>query len=126
MKKKLLSAALMMFSILTFAQETDDYEKDTIKNDVKIDISFGNGDFDSTQNISTRWFTFGLGINTILSDGDFNLPTTDDFFDDFDQRVLNSTNTQIGIVQQKLNLVDHKVNLMWGLGLDNHKYSFTR
>ncbi|MBX2845024.1 MAG: PorT family protein [Saprospiraceae bacterium] len=126
MKQILLSAVLLFSWAFTQAQTDTLYnESDTIRERTRIEVSFGNSDFDSTDNLKTRWFTFGLGPNLVHNQGDFSLGTANQISEDFGNlRFGNSTNVEIGIVQQKLNLSKHKLNLQWGLGLDNNKFSF--
>jgi len=126
MRRLSLLVVLFLGSITTYGQiDSTEYEVDTLEQRTRIEVDFGRADFDSTTNLTTRWFTFGLGINPVHVDGDFNFSGTTDLYDDFDDlRLVNSTNVEIGIVNQKLNLIDHKFHLVWGLGIDNNKYSF--
>lgn len=78
---------------------------------------------DTTKNSITRWFTLGLGVNPILNNGKFTLPNTPNY-NDWDLRIGKSTNVDLGIIQQKFNLINHKLYLYSGLGLDINKYMF--
>lgn len=126
MRKIALFIVLIWTGATAQAQiDSTEYEIDTVKERTRIEVNFGRNNFDSTTNLTTRWFTFGLGINPVHIDGDFNFSGTSNLYNDFDDlRLVNSTNVEIGIVNQKLNLVDHKLNLVWGLGVDNLKFSF--
>ncbi len=100
--------------------ETEGQEPD--ESSVVVEFSIG-GDRDTTKNLITRWFTLGLGVNPVTVDGNFDLPSGG-IYDDFDLRIANSTNVDLGIVQNKLNLINHRLYLKTGLGLDINKYSF--
>jgi len=92
--------------------------------DVVIEFSIGDEERDTSKNLLTRWFTLGLGVNALAADGDFDLPDDNGFYNDFDIRIGKSTNVDLGIVQQKLNLIDHHLYLHSGIGLDVTKYMF--
>jgi len=90
---------------------------------VVVEYTLGRDTVDTTRNVLTRWITFGLGVNPVHVGGDFDLPAGG-IYDDFDLRVGNSTNVDLGIVQNKLNLIKYRLYLKTGLGLDISKYSF--
>jgi len=111
--------------ILEEVEEAEDKEiVDTLEQDIDITVTIGRRDFNMNDNLTTSWFNLGLGFNTVLNQGNFNLPSQPQFFEDWNLRMGNSTNVNLGIVQQKLNVIDHKINLVYGLNLDFNKFSY--
>ena len=84
-------------------------------------VEFKIGNTDTTKTVISRWGTFGLGVNIPL-DGE-NI-TDQTMQDDWDLRTFKSTNVDIGIVQWKINLADHKLYLNSGVGFDISKFMF--
>lgn len=117
---------LVFFTLsISFAQETDSLDNGSysIGNEIEFEIDL-SGETDTTRNLTTRWITFGIGVNPVTENGNSSLPNTSQFYDDWDLRIGKSTNIDLGIVQQKLNLVNHRLNLRYGVGLDINKYFF--
>jgi len=73
------------------------------------------------SNIDTRWILLDLGINNYLYDGQFNLPNT---LNDLELRTGRSINVNLHLFQQRLNLINHHVNLLYGLSFDFNNYFF--
>ncbi len=129
---------LSLFSTTMFCQEAepkDSTETNTIEVEEEIEdedsdtssttviVEFSTKKHSSERNLITRWLTLGLGMNPVMVDGDFDLPD-DQFYQDWKLKNGKSTNVDIGIVQQKLNLSKHKFYLYSGIGLDINKYMF--
>ena len=90
--------------------EDDDEDNDGDRKDKKL------------SNVKTRWGMLDLGINTYLQDGGF------DFTGDAELMDLNyarSINVNIHVFRQRVNLIAHHVNLLYGLSFDLHNYSFS-
>lgn len=149
MKKVVLFIALMGIMLCSYGQEDKQKEEQVTEEQEGFSLGSGNSEdeedkeiseentsdksltvefkvgeeADTTKNSLTRWFTLGLGVNPVLNKGKFDLPNTANY-NDWDLRIGKSTNIDLGIVQHKLNLINHKLYLNTGLGLDINKYMF--
>ncbi|NII24170.1 PorT family protein [Pseudoflavitalea sp. X16] len=81
------------------------------------------------SNISTNWLIFDLGFtnfndqtNYSSADAQAFAPGSDE--DWFKLKAIKSTNVNIWIFMQRLNLIKHVVNLKYGLGIDMNNYRF--
>jgi len=90
-----------------------------IKNDG--DISVVIGDREPKRNVRTRWILMDLGFDNLASADDYTL---DNGIDPFELNAWKSTNVNLHVFQQKVNLINHAVNLKWGLTFQFHKYMF--
>lgn len=137
MKSNLL-VALFLFAIQFAAVAQDTEPADSTKQeeetytigspsddvgDVHAKVEFKLREVDTSKNVVSRWFTLGLGVNPVAHDKSFDLPTGNGY-QDWDLRIGKSTNVDLGIVQTKINLVDHKLNLYSGLSFLSTKYMF--
>ncbi len=135
MRKLISTTALFVLALslnVAFAQDDDIIEEnapqqiDTTEideeheNEVIINLSRRH----LNGNLETRWFTLGLGVNPVMSNGDFNFPAQPGLLDDWNLRTGKSTNVDLGIVAQKLNLANHRLYLHYGLGLDLNKFTY--
>lgn len=89
------------------------------------------------QNISTNWFIFDLGFANYRDETDYAAATASNFLravgtngtipqkDDFKLISGKSSNVNIWLFMQKLNVTKHVLNLKYGLGLEmyNLRYS---
>ncbi len=152
MKKIYLALAVLCLTISGFAQSeatktsTDSVQNttDTIKVGNFIIIRKNKGkseDNSSTEvtverkpekpgKIKTNWFIFDLGFaNTYDKTNYTNLNTTDYLRspltkDDFKLRAIKSSNVNIWLVMQKINLIKGYVNLKYGLGLEMFNFRY--
>lgn len=74
------------------------------------------------KNVNTRYITFEMGIDVWLPEEDYRLEGTN--IDPFEQRIANSTNVNIYLMRQRFNIINHKLNLEYGIGLNFHKIMF--
>ncbi len=79
------------------------------------------GDPDLNKNVRTRWVLMDLGTDVLLSDDDYTL---ENGIDPFEINAWKSTNVNLHLFQQRINLINHAVNLKWGLTFHFHKYMF--
>lgn len=137
--RKFIVASLMVICASLFATAQEEEPTDSTENEgyslgspperEKVEERVGDSIIvrfrrDTTKNSTTRWFTFGLGVNPVYTNSSFDLPTTPEFYNDWEITTVKSTNVDLGIVQHKLNLVDHKFNLYTGIGFDITKFMF--
>ncbi len=78
----------------------------------------------SKKNVNTRFITFELGFDIWLPSEEYRLDDIDGDLDPFEQRLANSTNVNLYIMRQRFNLVNHHLNLEYGIGLNFHKIMF--
>jgi hypothetical protein len=101
-----------------------------------------DGDFDNThisierapkklKNVTTNWFSFDLGYanyrdESVQKIADFSLPYSKYFVNSSSLKLDNrkASNFNIWIVQQKLNLYQHKINLKYGVGFEMFNFRF--
>ena len=101
---------------------TDDVE---VEIDEEVDA---NGEGNSTvvvntdkklDNVKTRWLLLDLGVSTYL-DNDFNYNVPENL----EQNIGKSTNVNLHLFRQRLNLINHNLNLMYGLTFEFNNYKF--
>ena len=149
MKYILIALAFVCFAMNGFAQDetgsdtTVVPDRDTIRVGNMIIIRSGKDRtksyFDSTlnrfrsdnPNVVTNWAIFDLGVSMVndntnyqeaISKGTLPAGANGDWFD---QRTLKSTNINIWLFMQRLNLVKHIVNLKYGIGVELNNYRYT-
>ena len=101
-----------------------------------------DGDFDNTRisierapkklkNVTTNWFSLDLGYANYRDESpqkmaDFSLPYSKYFVNSGSLTLDNrkASNINIWIVQQKLNLYQHKINLKYGVGFEMFNFRF--
>jgi hypothetical protein len=101
-----------------------------------------DGDFDNTRisierapkklkNVTTNWFSFDLGYANYIDESpqkmaDFSLPYSKYFVNSGSLKLDNrkASNFNIWIVQQKLNVYQHKINLKYGVGFEMFNFRF--
>ncbi len=108
----------------------DDGKKDGWKNEIKI----GRKRSDKPSNVSTNWWIIDLGFANYDDMTNYaSVPPA--YFanrpgqpaigaNDFKLRTGKSVNVNIWFFMQKLNLIKHKLNLKYGLGLELNNYRY--
>lgn len=152
MKRLIIAMALICLTVNVVAQEdtlskktdpTVEPERDTIRVGNMIIIRSGKDRsrsyYDSTStvfktdnpNITTNWAILDIGINQVndqtnyaqaIASGQLPAGANEDWFD---QRALKSTNINIWIVMQRLNLIKRVINLKYGAGIELNNYRYT-
>ncbi|MEO6812576.1 MAG: outer membrane beta-barrel protein [Ginsengibacter sp.] len=152
MKKTILVLVLISTSVISFAQ-TDSVKvernNDTIRiggmiilkkgesnKEKQVIVTVGNRRASkSHSNISTSSFIFDIGLSnwtdktnyaSAIAAGDaINKPASPDLSaNDLKLRTIKSANVNIWFFMQRLNLIQHYVNLKYGLGLELNNYRF--
>jgi hypothetical protein len=134
-----------------FAQDSTSVPADTLKkpdNDtirvggiiiVRSGKDRGRNYYDTTtrrfrnrkSNVTTNWLIVDLGVNQINDKTNYQQAIANGFLPAganenwFDQRFLKSTNVNIWLFIQRLNLVKHVVNLKYGFGVELNNYRYT-
>lgn len=85
---------------------------------------------DKPSNISTNWWIVDLGFSNFVDNTAYGPGTAADAFapgstdEWFKTRFAKSTNVNIWVFMQKLNIAKHVVNLKYGIGVELNNYSF--
>lgn len=142
---KLIFTALAMVCLATngMAQDTTTVpQNDTIRVGNMIIIRSGKDRdrsfYDTTsrtfkhknENVTTNWFVLDLGVNGVNDETNYASAIAAGYLpaganaDWFDQRNFKSTNVNIWVFMQRLNLLYHVVNLKYGLGIELNNYKY--
>jgi hypothetical protein len=73
------------------------------------------------DNVKTRWGILELGISGMDTK---DLYTLENGADPFELRYVKSTNVNLHLIQQKVNIVRNHLNFIYGLTFEFHKYFF--
>jgi hypothetical protein len=94
------------------------------------DIIISNNKHRKNSNIRTNWMVLDLGFANFNDQSNYANAAASGFIadnmneDNFDLRNGKSVNVGIWFFLQRLNLIQHVVNLKYGLGLDLNNYRF--
>ena len=146
MKRLLLALIALSGAITCLAQDSTAKDKaDTIRvggmiiiKDHKNDegekknrnITISNHGKKKSSNISTNWWIFDIGFANWKDQTNYAAAQSSGFVgtgigkDQLDLRTGKSINVNIWMFMQKLNMIDHIVNLKYGLGLELNNYRF--
>jgi hypothetical protein len=145
MKQVILLLTGISIAFTSLAQtDSTDQQSDTIRigNMVIIKKHDRDRDYDSDRsgtrrytyrrsNISTNWGIVDLGFGNYVDNTDYGTGEAASFApgmdkDDFKLRPGKSTNINVWIVMQRLNMVKHIVNLKYGVGLEMWNFRYKR
>ena len=148
--KRIFTLCIILCTVLTgFAQtDTTGNPSDTIKvgtmiiirkpgnnhdegsKDKHIIISNGNRHY-KPSNISTNWIILDIGFANYSDKTNYPAAVSSGFlgagFNDKDQmklRAIKSVNINVWLFMQRMNLIQHVVNLKYGLGLELNNYRY--
>ncbi|MDB5232823.1 MAG: outer rane beta-barrel protein [Chitinophagaceae bacterium] len=154
MKKITYSLAFMLAAITGFAQtDTSKATPDTIKAGNFIIVKKGGNTEDTNwhhrsfninigshhtvthTNTSTNWFVFDLGFANVRDETTYSTPAANAFlrtirtgeapFTKSDLKLkTRSSNVNIWVFMQRLNVVKHVVNFKYGLGLEMYNFRY--
>lgn len=109
-----------------------DYDKERIRStEYRIERRYRR-----RNNVSTNWFIFDLGFANYRDETNYTSAAAGPFFktlraadgpvNENSYKIINgrSSNVNIWIFMQKLNLIRHVVNLKYGLGLEMYNYRY--
>lgn len=95
---------------------------------------FGGRPRHAHANLSTNWFIFDLGFANWRDKTAYGTPEANAFLhagsgpdftkSDLNLRTVKSTNVNIWVFMQKLNVTKHVVNLKYGLGLEMYNFRY--
>lgn len=98
-------------------------------------VKIGNDHRQKNSNISTAWWIPDLGFANWSDKTDYGAATANNYVvnrpgnpalgaNDFNLRNGKSSNVNIWVFMQRLNLINHYVNLKYGLGVELNNYRF--
>ena len=107
--------------------------RDRHNDDTTIVMGRNNKERKQQSNVSTNWWVFDLGFSNYIANTNYGAagsylvnrpgyPVLDK--NDFKLRGGKSVNVNIWIVMQRLNLIQHHVNLKYGIGLEMNNYRY--
>ncbi len=121
----------------TATTKTDTSKKNSVTlsigTDKLVDIKIGNKAKKKRSNVTTDWFIFDLGFanfrdqtNYATAQGGSYFHNTNGVVNANSLSLINgkSSNVNIWFFMQKMNLVKHKLNLKYGLGLEMYNYRY--
>ena len=84
---------------------------------------------DKPSNISTNWWIVDLGFSNYVDDTEYGTPAAEAYAPGsnktwFDLKDGKSRNVNIWVFMQRMNLIKHRVNLKYGLGLELNNYHY--
>jgi hypothetical protein len=148
MKRVFTLLAIVCFGLNGFAQDSTSADttikpdNDTIRVGNIIIIRNGKdrnrGYYDSTErrikynneNVTTNWMIVDLGFNQVNDKTNYAQAIADGYLPAganenwFDQRGFKSTNVNLWIFMQRVNMIKHVVNLKYGLGIELNNYKY--
>ena len=150
MKRVFTLLAVVCFALNGFAQDSTSVPGDTTKRPDNDTIRVGNiiiirsgkdrdrGYYDTTEkrfkynndNVTTNWMILDLGINQVNDKTNYTQAISNGYLpaganeDWFDQRGFKSTNVNIWLFMQRVNMIKHVVNMKYGLGIELNNYKY--
>jgi hypothetical protein len=115
--------------ILTNGKHHNESNSDNIK------IEFGRHD-KNLSNVSTNWLIFDFGFENYTDKTNYAAATAGQYLvnapgtsfplgaSDFKLKTSKSINVNIWLFMQRVNLVDHRLNLIYGLGVEFNNYVY--
>jgi hypothetical protein len=145
----LITACILSTSLLAQIDSTKTEKSDTIKiggmiiikkdgpnqNHRQTTVTIGNKHKENA-NVSTAQFIFDLGFANWIDNTNYASATNQNYIinktgstnpigeNDFKLKTGKSSNVNIWIVMQRLNLIKHYVNLKYGIGIELNNYRF--
>lgn len=145
MKRLVLAMIALSGAMACLAQDSTGKEKaDTIRVGGMIIIKNGKGDDGDknrsitisnrhkrkSSNVSTNWWIVDLGFANVKDETNYAAAQSAGFIssgvgkDQLNLRTGKSVNVNIWFFMQRLNIIQHAVNLKYGLGLELNNYRF--
>lgn len=108
-------------------EKTKEDRDDDDDNDVTVEIK-KRKEY-KKSNISTNWLVLDLGYSNVNDHTNYSSAATQAFFPGGSSEKMSirngkSINVNIWLVMQKINIIDHVVNLKYGLGLELTNYRY--
>ena len=109
--------------------EKDDKDDDDDDDGVSVEIK-KRKEY-KKSNISTNWMILDLGFSNVNDQTNYASPEAQAFFpggtkEQLDLRNGRSINVNVWFFMQRINIIQHVVNLKYGLGVELNNYSFEK
>lgn len=101
---------------------------------IGVNVRFGNNKKKNLNNISTNWFIFDLGFANFRDNTNYTAAQSMGYFKTVNGSAVNqnsfalntgkSSNANLWIFMQKLNISQHVLNLKYGLGLEMYNFRY--
>lgn len=106
-----------------------DGEREIIRNRKDRDTTIPRRNYSKPSNVSTNWWILDLGFSNYNDKTNYASAATQAFApgsndETFKLRNFKSRNVNIWFFMQKLNVIEHVINLKYGLGLELNNYHF--
>lgn len=119
------------------SEANDTYSKTDTSSDNNFHIHIGNNKYHTYKSsaISTNWLIFDLGFANYRDETDYSSPAANEYLqdplgkgpvtkDDLKLKAIKSSNVNIWLFQQKLNVTKNVLNLKYGLGLEMYNFRY--
>lgn len=106
-------------------EKDDDDDEDGVSVEIKKRKEY------KKSNISTNWMILDLGFSNVNDQTNYASPEAQAFFpggtkEQLDLRNGRSINVNVWFFMQRINIIQHVVNLKYGLGVELNNYSFEK
>ena len=103
--------------------------REIIRDKKNNDVSSGHRKYSKPSNISTNWWILDLGFSNFNDKTNYTSAATQSFApsstdESFKLKTWKSRNVNIWFFMQRLNVIEHVINLKYGLGLELNNYFF--
>lgn len=115
---------------MVIIREKGNKEDKSERNDRDVNIRIGSRHRDKPANISTNWWILDLGFSNYVDNSNYinaassNFVTPGTTEENLKLRTGKSRSVNIWIFMQRINMIEHVVNLKYGLGLELNNYHF--
>jgi hypothetical protein len=117
MKQAIIFLILLIMGNVIKAQDDNHHDDDTL---FSTDYYNKNSSY-RNRKIKTRYGLVDFGFNALATPTTYRL---ENGIDPFELRLFKSTNFNLHLVQQRLGLANRHLNLVYGLSIESHRYSF--
>ncbi|MBK8502249.1 MAG: PorT family protein [Saprospiraceae bacterium] len=117
MKQILIFPIVLLIGKPVKAQDDNHRDHDTLFSGE----NFKKNSSHRNNKIKTRYGLVDFGFNALSASTTYRL---ENGIDPFELRLFKSTNLNLHLVQQRLSLAKRHLNLVYGLSLESHRYSF--
>ena len=111
---------LLAIAIICYSNANTQEIQDSFETEDDFEYNFFTKK-NSDKKVQTRYFLMDLGFNGFYSSKTHRL---ENGIDPFELRLWKSTHFNLHFFQQRVSLADRKLNLIYGLTFESHKYTF--
>lgn len=123
------------FVIIKKRNSEDEANKQRRNNDADVKVIINKPRYQQKQNIQTNWWIFDLGFANYRDETNYAAAATGGYLQQvgssapvtqssFNLNTGKSSNVNIWVFMQKVNVVKHAINLKYGLGLEMYNYRY--